>query len=102
MSKITFAAVLFLVTSVAADDWRKLMWEKPVSLCEGVTLRAYALDEPRLMKVFVARINIAMPGVGFTAVALLHLLCMTGIPVAPKWSIATQTAMSARSPSISG
>ena len=67
MSKITFAAVLFLATSVAADDWRKLMWEKPVSLCEGVTLRAYALDEPRLMKVFVARINIAMPGVGFTA-----------------------------------
>ena len=29
------------------------MWQCPVELCRGVTLRAYALDEPQLMKAFV-------------------------------------------------
>lgn len=51
----------------AADDWRDLMWERPVALREGVTVRAYALDNPRLMKAYVARIDLAAPGVGFTA-----------------------------------
>ena len=43
------------------------MWQRPVELCRGVTLRAYALDEPQLMKAFVARINLGEPGIGFTA-----------------------------------
>ncbi|MBR0068117.1 MAG: phosphodiester glycosidase family protein [Kiritimatiellae bacterium] len=43
------------------------MWQRPVELCRGVTLRAYALDEPQLMKAFVARINLDEPGIGFTA-----------------------------------
>ena len=43
------------------------MWQCPVELCRGVTLRAYALDEPQLMKAFVARINLDEPGIGFTA-----------------------------------
>ena len=51
----------------AADDWRELMWERPVAIGHGVSLRAYALDEPRLMKVYVARIDLAAPGIGFTA-----------------------------------
>ena len=52
---------------VTADDWRDMMWERPVSIGHGVSLRAYALDEPRLMKVYVARIDLAAPGIGFTA-----------------------------------
>ena len=43
------------------------MWRKPVELCRGVTLRAYALDNPRLMKAYVARIDLGEPGIGFTA-----------------------------------
>ena len=43
------------------------MWQRPVELCRGITLRAYALDEPQLMKAFVARINLGEPGIGFTA-----------------------------------
>lgn len=43
------------------------MWQRPVELCSGVKLRAYALDEPRLMKAYVARINLGEPGIGFTA-----------------------------------
>lgn len=48
-------------------SWRELMWERPVAIRDGVTLRAYELEEPRPMKVFVARIDLAAPGVGFTA-----------------------------------
>ena len=43
------------------------MWQRPVELCRGITLRAYALDEPQLMKAFVARISLDEPGIGFTA-----------------------------------
>ena len=50
-----------------SGDWRVAMWERPVSLREGVTLRAYALEKPRLMKAYVARIDLTTPGVGFTA-----------------------------------
>lgn len=48
-------------------DWREIMWREPVKLREGVTLRAYALEEPRKMKAYVARVDLATPGVGFTA-----------------------------------
>ncbi len=43
------------------------MWQRPVELCRGVTLRAYALDSPRLMKAYVARVDLGEPGIGFTA-----------------------------------
>ena len=43
------------------------MWRQSVEMHKGVTLRAYALDKPRLMKAFVARIDLGAPGVGFTA-----------------------------------
>jgi len=43
------------------------MWRRSVKLCRGVSLRAYALDAPRLMKAYVARINLGEPGIGFTA-----------------------------------
>lgn len=43
------------------------MWRRPVELCRGVTLRAYALENPRLMKAYVARIDLDEPGIGFTA-----------------------------------
>ena len=51
----------------AAPDWRDRMWERPVAFREGVTLRAYALEKPRLMKAYVVRINLATPAIGFTA-----------------------------------
>ena len=55
------------VMGADARDWRDLMWERSVALREGVTLRAYALEKPRLMKAYVARIDLATPGIGFTA-----------------------------------
>ena len=61
------ALALSCVSCAMADDWRDMMWESPVALCNGVTLRAYALEEPRLMKAYVARIDMTAPGVGFTA-----------------------------------
>ena len=61
------ALAAMFVLCAAADDWRELMWERPVSIGRGVSLRAYALDTPRLMKAYVARIDLAAPGVGFTA-----------------------------------
>jgi hypothetical protein len=62
----TSLAAMFALCATA-DDWRELMWERPVALCEGMTLRAYALEEPRMMKAYVARIDLDAPGVGFTA-----------------------------------
>lgn len=50
-----------------ADGWRDRMWKEPVALREGVTLRAYSLESPRLMKAFVVRIDLTTPGIGFTA-----------------------------------
>ena len=61
------ALAAMFVLCAAADDWRDLMWERPVAIGHGVSLRAYALDEPRLMKAYVARIDLAAPGIGFTA-----------------------------------
>ena len=43
------AAIAALAASCAlcadADDWREMMWEAPVALRGGVTIRAYALDK---------------------------------------------------------
>ena len=43
------------------------MWERPVALREGVTMRALALDKPRLMKAYVVKVDLTTPGIGFTA-----------------------------------
>ena len=43
------------------------MWNRPVELREGVTLRAYAMEKPRKMKAYVAKIDLSAPGIGFTA-----------------------------------
>ena len=78
VSAIVFLAVCYLclpvvATAATAGDTQlgvppeHEMWQRPVELCRGVTLRAYALDEPQLMKAFVARINLDEPGIGFTA-----------------------------------
>ena len=61
------AAAVCYVTYAGANGWRDEMWKRPVTLREGVTIRAYALEKPRLMKAYVARIDLAAPGVGFTA-----------------------------------
>ena len=46
---ILSCALAALIAAVAqADDWRDFMWKRPVSQCPGVTLRAYALEQPRL------------------------------------------------------
>ena len=47
-------------------NWRDDMWKSPVRIRDGVTLRAYAHEKPRLMKVYVAKIDLATPGIGFT------------------------------------
>ena len=62
-----FAVALAAVLGVHADDWREMMWEAPVALRDGVTIRAYALDKPRLMKAYVVRIDLTTQGIGFTA-----------------------------------
>lgn len=43
------------------------MWRHPVTLCRGVELKARALETPRRMKAYVARIDLGAPGLGFTA-----------------------------------
>ena len=78
VSAIFFLAVCYLclpvvATAATAGDAQlgvppeHEMWQRPVELCRGITLRAYALDEPQLMKAFVARISLDEPGIGFTA-----------------------------------
>ena len=37
------------------------------SPCKGVELKSLALETPRMMKAFVARIDLTTPGIGFTA-----------------------------------
>ena len=51
----------------ASADWRDEMWRHSIEPREGVTVRAYALEEPRVMKAYVARIDMTTPGIGFTA-----------------------------------
>ena len=68
MKKLMIAAFFALIALYCpADGWRDWMWERPVILREGVTLRAYALDKPRLMKAYVVKVDLTTPGIGFTA-----------------------------------
>ena len=60
-------AVAFAASAAfGAASWDE-MWQRPVSPQEGVTVRAYALEKPRLMKAYVARVDLGMHGIGFTA-----------------------------------
>ena len=43
------------------------MWSRPVSLREGVEMKAMAVKSPRELKAFVVRIDLTTPGIGFTA-----------------------------------
>ena len=43
------------------------MWSRPVSLRAGVEMKAMAVKSPRELKAFVVRIDLATPGIGFTA-----------------------------------
>ena len=52
---------------VGRADWRDEMWKRPMGVREGVAIRAFALEKPRLMKAYVARIRLDTPGIGFTA-----------------------------------
>ena len=68
MKKLMIVAFFALIALYCpADGWRDWMWERPVILREGVTLRAYALDKPRLMKAYVVKVDLTTPGIGFTA-----------------------------------
>ena len=67
--KRSFFGVSFALGVLCAfgDDWREEMWEHPVRLRDGVSVRAYALDEPQLMKAYVVRVDLAASGIGFVA-----------------------------------
>ncbi len=67
LKAVSCALAAMLALGAAADDWRDLMRSRPVALREGVAIRAYDFDKPRLMKAYVARIDLAAPGIGFTA-----------------------------------
>ena len=62
----SFAAGAEMQTSLC-DALSKEMWERPVKLRDGVTMRAYALDAPRMMKAYVVKVDLSTPGIGFTA-----------------------------------
>jgi len=67
--KRSFFGVSFALGVLCAfgDDWREEMWEHPVRLRDGVSVRAYALDEPQAMKAYVVRVDLTTPGIGFAA-----------------------------------
>lgn len=68
ISRFSLLSLFVLGASVLpADDWRDWMWEKPIQLREGVSVRGYALEEPRTMKAYVIRIDLTTPGIWFTA-----------------------------------
>lgn len=60
-------AVAALAGGMCRADWREDMWTRPVALREGVSVKALALEEPRLMKAYIARVDLSTPGIGFTA-----------------------------------
>ena len=60
-------AVAALAGGMCRANWREDMWTRPVALREGVSVKALALEEPRLMKAYIARVDLSTPGIGFTA-----------------------------------
>ena len=66
MIRIALAAAA-LAGGMCRADWREDMWTRPVALREGVSVKALALEEPRLMKAYISRVDLSTPGIGFTA-----------------------------------
>ncbi len=68
LRRMAFAASIILLTSNAvADGWMDEMRSHFVCLRDGVSVREYTYESPRKMKVYVARIDLATPGIGFAA-----------------------------------
>ena len=66
MIRIALAAAA-LAGGMCRANWREDMWTRPVALREGVSVKALALEKPRLMKAYIARVDLSTPGIGFTA-----------------------------------
>lgn len=66
MIRIALAAAA-LAGGMCRANWREDMWTRPVALREGMSVKALALAEPRLMKAYIARVDLSTPGIGFTA-----------------------------------
>ena len=66
MIRIALAAAA-LAGGMCRANWREDMWTRPVALREGMSVKALALEEPRLMKAYIARVDLSTPGIGFTA-----------------------------------
>lgn len=64
---VLFVVMLAAVWGTIRADWREDMWKRPVALRDGVTVKAMTLDKPRLMKAFLAKIDLSKPWIGFTA-----------------------------------
>ncbi len=60
------AALVAAAVGARADIWSD-MWERDVTLREGVTLRARRIETPRKMAAYIARIDLATPGLGFVS-----------------------------------
>jgi beta-galactosidase len=64
---ILLAAALALAGGVCCAAWRADMWQRHVTLREGVTMKALTLENPRLIKAYMVKIDLTTPGIGFTA-----------------------------------
>ena len=60
------ASLVTLLLPAAEDNLREAIWKGIVTLRDGVTLHAYNLEKPRKMAVYVARIDLTVPGISFT------------------------------------
>lgn len=70
MKRNVFQAVVAafaLAAGICRADWREEMQSHPVSLREGVTVKALSLQKPRLMKAYLVKVDLTTPGIGFTA-----------------------------------
>lgn len=66
--KINISTLLLLPLCLsAAVPENHPMWCQPVSPCKGVKVRALAMESPRTMKAFIAKIDLSTPGVAFAA-----------------------------------
>ena len=63
----TALAAFVLTAGICRADWREEMQSHPVSLREGVTVKALTLKKPRLMRAYLAKVDLTTPGIGFTA-----------------------------------
>ncbi len=62
------AMMLFAAFSLSLRaDWRDEMFDGPVTIREGVQVRAVALKEPRLIKAYIVKVDLTTPGMSFTS-----------------------------------